>query len=96
MAGSAQVVHVLISIDSASNENQLYNIILLVIQTCTLNMELKVTIGRLQRLMMCCTKSCTSQKIRTIQLMSNYSWHTDNSKAKQLKHNPLNTFCHLE
>lgn len=41
MAGSAQVVHVLISIDSASNENQLY--ILLVIQTCTLNMELKVT-----------------------------------------------------
>lgn len=41
MAGSAQEVHVLVSIDSASNENQLY--ILLVIQTCTLNMELKVT-----------------------------------------------------
>lgn len=96
MAGSAQVVHVLVSIDSASNENQLSLYI-----TCYTNMYTEHgtksnTIGRLQRLMMCCTKSCTSQKIRTIQLMSNYSWHTDNSKAKQLKHKPLNTFCHLE
>lgn len=33
MAGSAQVVHVLVSIDSASNENQLYNYI-----TCYTNM----------------------------------------------------------
>lgn len=28
--------------------------------------------------------------------MSNYSWHVDNSRAKQFKHNPMNTFDHLE